>query len=153
MLLTNVRCTGTESVIGDCDIDDLKAWKECASENAVRVKCERGNLVLDAREPMKFMNQRISTVMEDDEIEPMDVKRDRNAPYGIQNEQPVSSKVILEEVGKLLLSLGHRNKSACNKLHSKRPLNFENIHNLYTKNIQKSSTYQVTSIFVKYFGQ
>ncbi|XP_072026691.1 lysyl oxidase homolog 2A-like [Amphiura filiformis] len=96
IMLTNVGCSGKESVFGDCPMDDLKDWKSCTSKSSVQIKCKRGDLVLDAEEPMKFMRQKVNTVVEENEITPPppEAFKSNKVEFGIQNEQPVKSRPL-----------------------------------------------------------
>ncbi len=96
MLLTNVHCSGRESIFGDCRMDDLKDWKSCVSKRVVQIKCRRGDFVLDATDPMRFMKQTARTSIVDDVTPPpvpLQTVRNNDVEFGIQNEQPVKSKV------------------------------------------------------------
>ena len=99
MMITGVECTGGESLLGDCHIEDLNHWKECTSQTAVQIKCARGDFVLDAAEPMRFMKQRMNTIIvevESDGSESAPSPPTRSSfkqTSGIQNEEPVGSRV------------------------------------------------------------
>lgn len=48
MLLRDFQCSGQESWLSECEVQEMKSYKKCKSSKAAYVNCNRGTFVIDS---------------------------------------------------------------------------------------------------------